>query len=60
MCERCIEVDNQNARYRRLKSRVTDRQNETAAVRLLADLVAEKAALHLPELSRDSEHDECI
>jgi ABC-type glutathione transport system ATPase component len=61
MCERCIEVDNQIARYPRLKSRATDRQIEEAAVRLLADLEAEKAALHPPEkLSRGSEHDQCI
>ena len=49
MCTRCIEIDNQIIRYRRLKASINDRQIEEATVKMLADLESKKVALHPPE-----------
>ena len=46
MCEKCVEIDKNIERYKRLKSQVLDRQATEAANRLMAKLEAEKAALH--------------
>ncbi len=54
MCEICRDIDLQIARYRRLKQLINDRQMEDAAVKLVAELNARKAALHPPEESRAS------
>ena len=49
MCARCIEIDNQIIRYRRLKAGINNRQMEEATIRMLADLELRKVALHPPE-----------
>jgi hypothetical protein len=46
MCDNCKTLDDQILRYRRLKDRINDRQMEEAALRLVAELEARKAALH--------------
>jgi hypothetical protein len=46
MCDNCKTLDDQILRSRRLKDRIDDRQMEEAAVRLVAELEARKAALH--------------
>ena len=49
MCARCIEIDNQIIRFRRLKASINDRQMEEATVKMLTDLELRKVALHPPE-----------
>ena len=49
MCARCIEIDNQIIRYRRLWASIVDRRMEDATIKLLADLESRKIALHPPE-----------
>jgi hypothetical protein len=46
MCERCVEIDKDLARYKRLRLQIMDRQAAEAADRLMAKLEEEKAALH--------------
>jgi hypothetical protein len=46
MCEKCIEIDREIARYRRLKAQVVDAQASLAADLLIAKLEAKKEALH--------------
>ncbi|WFU75213.1 MULTISPECIES: hypothetical protein [unclassified Bradyrhizobium] len=41
MCDKCVELDIQIARYRLL-----DRKLEVAAMEMVADLEAQKVALH--------------
>ena len=46
MCEKCVEIDKRIARYRRLLSGVSDQIAIDGAKRLIADLEAQKIALH--------------
>jgi hypothetical protein len=46
MCEKCIEIDEIIARYRRLQKGVPDKQAYEAADTLVAALEARKAELH--------------
>ncbi len=46
MCEKCDEIDETIARYKRLKIQISDAQANQAADRLIAQLEAQKAALH--------------
>jgi hypothetical protein len=46
MCEKCQPIDAQLERYRRLYAMVTDRQTSEGIKRLIAELEANKKALH--------------
>ncbi len=46
MCEKCDEIDKTIERYRGLKERVLDQAVVDGAERLIAELEADKAALH--------------
>jgi hypothetical protein len=46
MCERCVEIDKDLARYKRLRLQIMDSPAAEAADRLMAKLEEEKAALH--------------
>lgn len=48
MCEKCVEIDKTIARYRRIRDRILDEVVATQATRLILELEADKAALHLP------------
>jgi hypothetical protein len=47
MCYRCKEIDAKIAQYQRLARGVSDQQANDAAKHLIADLVDQKAILHL-------------
>ena len=49
MCEKCIEIDKKIARYRGVAKGVYDRRALQAAEELIAELEAEKRALHLQQ-----------
>jgi hypothetical protein len=46
MCEKCIDIDDKTARYRRLTWSLTDQRTIDAINELIEKLTAEKAALH--------------
>ena len=46
MCSKCDEITATIARYRRLKTQITDQQSNEAAERHFAKLEADKLALH--------------
>ena len=46
MCEKCDEIDKTIERYRRIKERILDQAFVVRAKQLIADLEADKAALH--------------
>ena len=46
MCNRCVEIDDQTARYRALAKSVTDKAALESIARLIAALDAEKLSLH--------------
>jgi hypothetical protein len=46
MCELCHEIDIEIARYRRLANGINDRHVIERLFSLIADLAAEKSALH--------------
>jgi hypothetical protein len=46
MCEKCVEIDDRIATYQRIASRITDQPTIVGTKRLIADLQAQKAALH--------------
>lgn len=46
MCSKCDEIIATIARYRRLKTQITDQQMNEAAARQLTELEADKLALH--------------
>jgi hypothetical protein len=47
MCEKCVEIDEKIARYRKLSSSVADQITIERVKALIEDLQAQKAALHL-------------
>jgi hypothetical protein len=49
MCEKCIEIDRTIERYRNLQRTILDQVTVARAKELIAELQAEKAALHLDE-----------
>jgi hypothetical protein len=49
MCEKCKEIDKTIERYRRIQARIADQAFVDRAKELIAELEADKAALH-PEL----------
>ena len=51
MCEKCDEIDKTIERYRRIQQRVLDQAFIDRAKELIAELEADKAALH-PEQER--------
>ena len=46
MCEKCAELDAKIERYRRLASQVSDPTTTERAATLIAEIKAQKAALH--------------
>jgi hypothetical protein len=46
MCDKCDELDKKIEHYHRLASQITDQQFNERANKLIAELEAEKAALH--------------
>jgi hypothetical protein len=51
MCDKCDEIDKTIERYRRIQQRILDQQLADGAQKLIAELEADKAALH-PEQPR--------
>jgi hypothetical protein len=49
MCEKCDEIDKTIERYRRIKERILDQAFVDRAKELIAELEADKAALHPEE-----------
>ena len=46
MCEKCTELDDKIAHYKRISSHVTDQLTSDGIADLIKKLEAEKAALH--------------
>jgi hypothetical protein len=46
MCEKCVEIDDRIAKYQRIVSLITDPPTIDGTKRLIADLQAQKTALH--------------
>jgi hypothetical protein len=46
MCEKCIEIDRKIERYRRIQQSILDQYTVDQTKQLVADLEAQKAALH--------------
>jgi hypothetical protein len=46
MCDKCIELDDQMERYRRIASTINDQLTIDRIKSLIAELEAQKAALH--------------
>jgi hypothetical protein len=46
MCDKCAELDKRIERYRRLSSSITDQLTIDRIKDMIADLVAQKLALH--------------
>ncbi|MBN8987403.1 MAG: hypothetical protein J0H42_04105 [Rhizobiales bacterium] len=49
MCEKCDEIDKTIERYRQIQRRVLDQQLIEGTEKLIAELEADKAALHRDE-----------
>jgi len=47
MCDQCNPINEKINRYMRLRHAIADKQTQDALERLLIELVAKKAALHL-------------
>jgi hypothetical protein len=47
MCEKCVELDGKISRYRQLASKVTDQRTLDGIQKLIAQMQAEKTAIHL-------------
>jgi hypothetical protein len=56
MCEKCVEIDNQIDRYRKILRSINDQVTLDRASTLIADLEAQKAALH-PDRDRPKSTD---
>lgn len=48
MCEKCVEIDRRIARYRWMKSEISDQQTLDAIDDMIEGMTAEKAELHSP------------
>jgi hypothetical protein len=46
MCEKCVEIDKTIERYRRIQRTIPDQVTVDRTKELIAELVAQKAALH--------------
>ena len=46
MCEKCVEIDKNIERYRLIQRTIADQVTVDRAKELIAELVAQKAALH--------------
>jgi hypothetical protein len=46
MCEKCVEIDKKIERYRTILLAINDELTADRAKELIADLLAQKAALH--------------
>jgi hypothetical protein len=46
MCEKCDDIDRRVERYRQIKERIADQALVDRAKELIAELEADKAALH--------------
>ena len=46
MCEKCIEIDKNIERYRRIQRTIADQVTIDRTKELIAELAAQKAALH--------------
>jgi hypothetical protein len=46
MCEKCVEIDQKIERYRRIQQSILDQYTVDQTRELVADLEAQKAALH--------------
>lgn len=46
MCEKCIEIDKNIERYRRIQRTIADQVTVDRTKELIAELEAQKAALH--------------
>ena len=49
MCDKCVEHDKKIERYRRVSSSINDQLTTDGLKKLIADLEAQKAALHPDE-----------
>jgi hypothetical protein len=49
MCDKCVERDKKIERYRRVSSSINDQLTIDGLKKLIADLEAQKAALHPDE-----------
>jgi hypothetical protein len=47
MCEKCVEIDEAIARYKRLRVQIVDQMAARAAEELIVGLEAQKRELHL-------------
>jgi hypothetical protein len=46
MCEKCVEIDKNIERYRRIQRTIPDQVTVDRTKELIAEMVARKAALH--------------
>lgn len=46
MCEKCVEIDKKIERYRNILRSIRDEATVDGTMKLIADLEAQKAALH--------------
>lgn len=46
MCEKCDELDNKIAHYRRLAGQITDKQTLDGIAGLIAEMATSRAAIH--------------
>jgi hypothetical protein len=46
MCDKCVEIDEKVEHYRRLVALITDQLTNERLGELIADLLAQKVALH--------------
>ena len=46
MCDKCVEIDEKIRRYQNIARSITDQPTIDGTKRLIADLEAQKAALH--------------
>ena len=49
MCDKCIEIDKAIERYRKIQRSIGDQVTVDRTEELIAELTAQKAALHLDE-----------
>jgi hypothetical protein len=46
MCDKCVEIDQKIEHYRSIASRLADQLTKERIAELIADLLAQKSALH--------------
>jgi hypothetical protein len=53
VCEQCVEIDEKLRRYRQIVRSILDQATVDRAKELIADLEAQKLALHPPSAGQD-------